>query len=376
MNRKTCTTLFSILLACTVPGSKVLAEQDSSRILDELYTRESKQPISERSGWQKPRDVVIVSSWASSGLEPETREKLQAAAGAARLHIFSNADAASKALATADVLLGSCTMYSDEMKNIRWVQHFSAGVDRCGGSKGLENGDVLLTNMKGVYGSGIAEHVMAMMLSLGRQLPRFRAAQDEARWDDGIPGKFPLVEVRGKTMLVVGLGGIGSEIAWRAKGLGMKVLATRNSSRSGPDFVDYVGLAPELHELAQKADVIVNATPLTRSTTNLFDEAFFAQLRSTAIFINIGRGKSVVTADLVAALKEGRLAGAALDVTEPEPLPSGHPLWDMDNVIITPHISAYSDMLTRRFWVFVIENLRRYVAGEAMLNTVNMKSGY
>ncbi len=365
-----------MLLACTAISGKVLADQESQQILDEMYIRESKQAVSERSGWEKPRDVVVVSSWASSGLEPALRKKLEAAAGAARLHIFSNAEAASKALATADVLLGSCTVFSDEMKNIRWVQHFSAGVDRCGGRNGLENGDVLLTNMKGVYGAGIAEHVIAMMLSLGRQLPRFYAAQHEGKWDNGIPGKFPMLEVRGKTMLVVGLGGIGSEIAWRAKGLGMKVLATRNSSRSGPGFVDYVGLAPELHELAQKADVIVNATPLTRSTTNLFDAAFFAQVRKTAIFINIGRGKSVVTADLVAALEEGRLAGAALDVTEPEPLPSGHPLWAMDNVIITPHISAYSDLVMKRFWVFVTENLRRYVAGEAMLNTVNMKSGY
>ena len=156
----------------------------------------------------------------------------------------------------------------------------------------------------------------------------------------------------------------------------MRVVATRNSSRSGPDFVDYVGLASELDELAGKADVIVNATPLTRSTTGLFDEEFFSLLKKSALFINIGRGKSVVTADLVAALEQGRLAGAALDVTEPEPLPADHPLWKMNNVIITPHISAYSDMVMKRFWIFVTENLRRYVEGERMLNVVNMKSGY
>ena len=177
-------------------------------------------------------------------------------------------------------------------------------------------------------------------------------------------------------MLIVGLGGIGTEIAWRANALGMRVIATRNSSRDKPEFVDYVGLADELFTLAGQADVIVNATPLTSSTKGLFDSKFFDVLKPAAYFINIGRGKSVVTEDLVVALNAGKLAGVALDVVEPEPLPQDHVLWHMPNVIITPHISARSDLLMKRFWIFVRENLRRYVNGERMLNVVNIQKGY
>jgi phosphoglycerate dehydrogenase-like enzyme len=184
------------------------------------------------------------------------------------------------------------------------------------------------------------------------------------------------MEVNGKTMLVVGLGGIGRQIARRAHGLGMRVMGIRNSSRSGPDYVEYVGLSDELLKLAREADVIVNITPLTKSTTGLFDRTFFKNMKPTAYFINMGRGKSVVTADLIEALNNREIAGAGVDVTDPEPLPPDHPLWDAPNIIITPHNSAPSDQMLERFWIVVRENLRRYVAGEPMLNVVDLKRGY
>jgi len=150
-------------------------------------------------------------------------------------------------------------------------------------------------------------------------------------------------EVQDRTLLVVGLGGIGTEVAWRADGLGMRVIAIRNSSRSGPAFVDYVGLPNELLKLAAEADVVVNTTPLTAKTQGMFDRRFFRSMKPGTYFINVGRGKSVVTADLIDALNSGHLGGAALDVQDPEPLPADHPLWQAKNIIITPHISAGSD---------------------------------
>ncbi len=130
----------------------------------------------------------------------------------------------------------------------------------------------------------------------------------------------------GKTMLVVGLGGIGTEVASRAHGLGMKVTATRNSGRTGPDYVSYVGLPVGASDVGEgDADVVVNTAPLTTETTGLFNAKFFATLKPTAYFVNVARGGSVVTADLQKALEEGRLAGAGLDVVEPEPLPANHP---------------------------------------------------
>jgi phosphoglycerate dehydrogenase-like enzyme len=156
----------------------------------------------------------------------------------------------------------------------------------------------------------------------------------------------------------------------------MRVIATRGSSREGPDYVDYVGLADELNTLAAQADVVVNCTPLTPATTGIFDSAFFRQMKRGGYFISIGRGQSTVTADLVAALRSGQLAGAGLDVTDPEPLPSDSPLWSMENVIITPHVAGGSDLSSARTWALVRENLRRYVAGERMLNVVDLDKGY
>ena len=154
----------------------------------------------------------------------------------------------------------------------------------------------------------------------------------------------------GKTLLVVGLGGIGTEVARRAHGIGMKVVATRGSSRTGPDFVSYVGLPEEMPGLARTADVIVNAAPLTTETTGIFNAQFFRSLKPTALFLNVARGGSVVTEDLVAALEEGQIAGAGLDVVDPEPLPPDHPLWKAPNVIISPHVSSRSDVPSEARW--------------------------
>jgi phosphoglycerate dehydrogenase-like enzyme len=156
----------------------------------------------------------------------------------------------------------------------------------------------------------------------------------------------------------------------------MKVVATRASGRHGPEFVSYVGLPEEMLTLAKTADVIVNTAPLTSETTGIFDTKFFGTLKPSAFFINVARGGSVVTADLVKALKEGLIAGAGLDVVDPEPLPPDHPLWRAPNVIISPHVSSGSDLPREQRWVLAREQLRRYVAGEKMLSVVDLKREY
>jgi phosphoglycerate dehydrogenase-like enzyme len=217
---------------------------------------------------------------------------------------------------------------------------------------------------------------MAMLFAFTRGLYRYIPEQLEGSWDRGAVSRDRMWEINGRTMLVVGLGGIGTEVARRAHALGMRVVATRRSSRSGPDFVDYVGLSDEVVDLVAAADVVVTALPLTPETTGMFDAEFFAAMKPTAYFINVGRGKSVVTDDLMAALESGELAGAGLDVTDPEPLPTDHPLWRLPNVIITPHVAASSVQAVERLQAVVRENLRRYVAGEPMLSVVDVGRGY
>jgi phosphoglycerate dehydrogenase-like enzyme len=224
----------------------------------------------------------------------------------------------------------------------------------------------------------MAEHAIALMLALARALPVYGIEQANGEWTRGFRERRAenLVELEGKTLLVVGLGGIGTEVADRAHGLAMRVIATRNSSREGPSYVEYVGLADEYLTLAARADVVVNATPLTPETRGMFDAAFFDAMQDHAFFINIGRGESVVTDALVAALVAGKLGGAGLDVTDPEPLPPGHPLWSMENVIITPHVATSSDVRSERTVTLVVENLRRYLRGDRLLSVVDLARGY
>jgi phosphoglycerate dehydrogenase-like enzyme len=277
----------------------------------------------------------------------------------------------------AEAVLGMC---SPELlaagPGIRWIQAYSAGVERCVSIPALRERGVLLTNMQRVAGPVMAEHVMAMMLAYARGLQFFIPERAAGRWSREVPGSVRMVTLEGKTVLVVGLGGIGVEVAKRAHALGMRVIATRASGREGPPFVSYVGLPDELVKLAASADFVVNTVPLTPATTDMFDAKFFAAVKPGAFFVNVGRGRSVVQTELVAALKSGRLGGAGLDVTDPEPLPADSPLWQMQNVILTPHVSANSDVDDGVRFAIAAENLRRYVAGEKLLSVVDVARGY
>jgi phosphoglycerate dehydrogenase-like enzyme len=279
----------------------------------------------------------------------------------------------------ADVLVGLCTPdLVARGKKLRWIQLLNAGADSCTTIPAVAERRIVVTNLQRIQGPHMAEHAIALMLALARALPVYAVEQHGGAFTRGfreLRAERP-VEIEGKTMLVVGLGGIGTEVARRAHGLGMRVIATRNSSRSGPEYVAYVGLADEYVELARQADVVVNATPLTPATRGMFDARFFAAIKPGAMFINIGRGESVVTEALLAALRSNRVAGAGLDVTDPEPLPPGHAFWTTENVIITPHIATSSDFRNERTLTLVAENVRRYVRGDKLLSVVDLALGY
>ena len=177
-------------------------------------------------------------------------------------------------------------------------------------------------------------------------------------------------------MLVVGLGGIGSEIAERAKAFGMTVWATRRSEAPKPDFVDRVELSPALLSMLPQVDVVVIAAPLTPETQGMFNKEAFAAMKKGAFFVNVSRGAIAVQEELIAALQSGKLAGAGLDVTAPEPLPASSPLWSMRNVVITPHMAADGEVTETRQWTLLRENLRRFAAGEPLYNVVDKQAGY
>jgi phosphoglycerate dehydrogenase-like enzyme len=348
--------------------------QAGAALVERFELREGPTPVRDRPGWAPPVRIVVADVAAADflrGIAPKAE-----VVGVPGLRNFADM---AKAVEGADVLIGLCSPEIVEAgKNLQWIQLLNAGADSCSTIPEVAQRGILVTNLQRIQGPHMAEHAIALMLALARGLPHFGIEQAAGAWKLGLRelGDLHLLEVEGKTMLVVGLGGIGTDVAKRAAGLGMRVQATRNSRREGPEYVEYVGLADEYVALAANADVIVNATPLTPQTRGMFDAAFFAAMKDSAFFINIGRGESVVTEDLVAALRAGAIAGAGLDVTDPEPLPPGHPLWSMTNVIVTPHIATSSDFRDQRTVTLVGENLRRYMRGDRVLSVVDLELGY
>jgi phosphoglycerate dehydrogenase-like enzyme len=262
--------------------------------------------------------------------------------------------------------------------NLVWIQAMSAGVDHLVAMKPLADNDrIVLTNMRAVHGPAIADHAFAMLLTLTRNMREHLADQAKAQWDRAGDDSGPApIALQGRTMLVVGLGGIGAEIAQRAHGFGMRVTAIRRSDTPGPDYIERLGHQSDLLDMLKDADVVAIALPLTKETENLFDAKVLAAMKKGSYLINIARGPIVNTDALLAALNSGHLAGACLDVTDPEPLPHDHPLWKQPNVIITPHVASDADLTRERRWALFKENVRRFGAGEPLMNTVDKKAGY
>lgn len=369
------------LLAGTVAAGPVAGQargacpicEAGAAIIERYGLEEAASPVRERAGWSPPRVIVTVDTTAARVFRTVAPE--------AEVYALPDPEAEAM-LPRADVFIGLCdTAVLEAAPNLKWIHAVNAGVEICAADRSLIERNVLVTNGQRLSSPQIAEHALALLLSFARGLPKYAAEQRAQQWS-GVLNSPAMVlsaghwELTGRTMLVVGLGGIGTGIARRANALGMRVIATRNSSHEGPDFVEYVGLSNEVNELAAQADVVVSAVPLTAETRGMFNATFFRAMKPTAYFINVSRGETTVTDDLVAALREGRIAGAGLDVTDPEPLPAGHPLWSMPNVILTPHIAVASDEFFQTIITLAAENLRRYVAGEPMLSIVDLARGY
>jgi len=368
-----------LLLCAAMPSRAAGPDAETRALIARLGLKEAARPVRDWPRWRKPDKVYIAMPPAGPARQKALLDSAREVAGGVQLVPFPmrfGQPVPEEIVRNAEVILGFCTAaLLRDADRLRWFQHYGSGVNHCL-YPGIEKKTFILTNNQHSAAPPIAEHVIAMMMMLTRGLTEFHSNQSRGLWQGRGGIHFPMIEVSGKTMLVAGLGGIGTEVARRASALGMHVIATRHSSREGPDFVDYVGLPPELYDLAKKADVVVNALPLTDETRGLFDKKFFNSIKHGAYFISVGRGQSTVTADLVAALRDGPLAGAGLDVTDPEPLPPDHVLWTLPNVIITPHVAGISDRGFERGWLIVRENLRRYINGEKLLNVVDVKRGY
>lgn len=262
-----------------------------------------------------------------------------------------------------------------EAKALRWIQMSWAGADLYTHAPDFPQ-TVQLTNATGVYGATIAEHAMAMLLALCRRLPAYGRQQRERIWRDC--GSEWMLE--GKRALILGAGDIGTNLAVRLGSFGVTCTGVRRVVREKPDCFAAMGTLAELDELLPQADLVACSLPDAPHTRGLLNRQRLLNMKRDAILLNVGRGSLIDTDALAEVMAGGHLFGAGLDVTQPEPLPPTHPLWGMENVILTPHVAGigfgHAPQTAARIWKLCLENLRRYLAGETLRNVVDFSSGY
>lgn len=256
---------------------------------------------------------------------------------------------------------------------LEWLQTNSAGVEAYI-QPGVLAGDTLLTNASGAYGLAIAEHMLGMLLELFKKLELYRDAQKSGAWQS----QGAVKAVYGSTVLVLGMGDIGGEFAARCKALGAKVIGVRRSPRPCPEYADEVHLLEDLDSLLPQADVVAITLPGTDATRGLMSRERLAKMKEGAVLLNVGRSFIVDTEALCDALERGHLSGAGVDVTDPEPLPPTHRLWNIPTAVVTPHISGFYHLREthERIVGIFLENLRHFQAGEPLRNLVDFATGY
>lgn len=262
-------------------------------------------------------------------------------------------------------------------RKLRWIHSPAAAVHQFMFSE-LVNSDVILTNARDVHGPVVAEHVIALIFALAKQIPQAVRLQQQHIWGQELMWRESRPrELAGATLGLVGLGSIGRAVAQHAKALGMRVIAVREHPEKGSvPNVELVFPSSQLDDLLSQSDYVVLAVPVTPSTQGLIGSEQIVRMRSDACLINVGRGSLVDEAALVKTLREHTIRGAALDVFETEPLPASSPLWDLENLLITPHTAGMTEKLWERHYTLFFENLRRYQSGEPLLALVDKKSGY
>ncbi len=344
-------------------------------LVEDFGIYEGPSPTKKDPGWTKPRKIVV------PNLMPARLAELKKIAPEVLFVPARTAEEAAQEAGDADAVIGFCTADIVRAgKKLRWIQVGHAGVEKDLVPE-VKNSAIVLTNTQRLFGPNVADQAMALLLCLTRGLspamhPLAGTKDQASRWNQ-LRAESQCQELHGQNMVIVGLGGIGTQIARRAHGFGMRVLAVDpNQQLTRPDFVFSTSPPGQLLDLLPRADVVVLACPLTEQTRGLMGASQLAALKSTAYVINIGRGGLVKQSDLVAALAKKQIAGAGLDVTDPEPLPDDHPLWKFPNVVISPHIGGQSAGARDRQWRLYRENLRRFAAGEPLVCVVDKNKGY
>ena len=257
-------------------------------------------------------------------------------------------------------------------ENLKWLHLPSAGVDRYANKELYQNRDLMLTNSSGVYGKPIAEHVFSMIMAHNRNLIDYAYDKKEKKWQR----KNDIKDFFNSTVGILGLGDIGSTIAKRAKAWGAEVLALKRTMIEFPNYVDQIYLNDDLDKLLKESDYLILTLPGTPETEGIIGRKELKMMKDTAFIVNIGRGSLIKQDELLEALKNNWIAGAGLDVTDPEPLPEDSELWELDNLILTPHTSGFSPTNDQRRFEIFKDNLQSYLNGQSLINKVDFELKY
>ena len=314
-------------------------------------------------------------SWVSSDAALDSYRA--AAASGADIVVARTAEEFARELPNADGVIGGVTkdLYP-QAKKLKWVQTISAGVEQYSFWPEFVNSGVTLTNCKVVQGPTIADHAFAMLLALTRGLNFYIPNRTKKEWGGRGDGATATTELPGMTAVIIGAGGIGTQIAQRAHGFSMKVIGVDPEPIPVSNYFSRIVPPDRLNEVLPLADVVFVSAPLTPKSEHMIAGPQFDAMKKGAYFVAVSRGRLYDKGTLVKALDSKKIAGAGLDVTDPEPLPPGDSLWNFDNVVITPHIASAAEGSNQRRIGVIADNIRRFAKGEPLINVVNKAKGY
>ncbi len=320
--------------------------------------------------------LLVTAPWNAEQLQRVSRSYPQV-----ELCTALTEQAALQAIPDAEVVFGDVSRSVFlAAKQLRWIQCHGAGVNKLVAIPELVASNVLLTNTRGAHAATIAEHFFGLLISLTRQFPKLHAAQSQREWLNWSdwPGKIgaPPISLQGLTLGIVGFGHIGRAIATRAHAFEMQIIAVDRFPVPLPDYITAFWLIDEFTELLKRADVVVVTVPGTPETYRLLGRDALGMMKPSAYLCGVSRGGIIDEEALAIMLQEHQLAGAALDVTETEPLPTTSPLWAAPNLILTPHIAGKSEASTASATTILIENLGHYLAGRPLTNVVDKRLGF
>lgn len=311
-------------------------------------------------------------------MDTQSHNKLMESAGNNDVLITTDIEKIHKHANEIEIVLGDFPRECLSMlPNLKWFQQFGTGVEWLFNHPELKQQPFILTNCSDGHHDVVADHLMAMLLSTVRDIPSYVKSQSKSTWQHtSLTDCSSLFQLRGKTVLVIGLGSVGLAIIKRLKPFGVNIIGVRKNKNEAVEGVSKIYGVNELHLAAQQAEITVSTLPRTDQTTHIFGRDFFHSMKKPSFFFNIGRGSSVDESSLIEALNSGILNGAAIDVTAEEPLNKNSLLWSAKNLLITPHIGGTYDEVIHTWRNVALDNLRLYMSGDTLRNLVNKNQGY